>query len=86
MVYVYVLRSYKEKNFYVGYTDNLERRIQEHNTGKVLSTRFRRPYELIYYEACRKQGDALRREKYLKTTYGKRYIRSRLRDDLTERG
>ena len=84
MFYVYVLKSTKDKQFYVGYTNDLEQRILAHEAGKVYSTRRRRPIELIYYEACRQNRDALRREKYLKTTYGKRYIRNRLRGDLEE--
>ena len=84
MFYVYVLKSTKDKQFYVGYTNDLEQRILAHEAGKVYSTRRRRPIELIYYEACRQNRDALRREKYLKTTYGKRYIRNRLKGDLEE--
>ena len=84
MTYVYVIRSQKDHKFYVGYSADLQARILAHNEGKVESTRFRRPLELLYYEACRKESDALRREKYLKTTYGKRYIRNRLKDDLNE--
>ena len=82
MFYVYVLKSQKDNNFYVGYTNDLKKRIDAHNTSKVLSTRLRTPFELIYYEACRKKTDALHKEKYLKTTYGKRYIRNRLKNDL----
>lgn len=82
MHYVYVLRSIKDGRFYTGYTTNLKRRLTEHNAGKVFSTKHRSPFELIYYEACRHQEDALRRERYLKTTYGKRYIKSRIRGDL----
>ena len=82
MFYVYVLKSLMDQRFYVGYTEELDDRIIAHKAGKVFSTKWRRPFEMIYYEACRKQSDALRREKYLKTTYGKRYIRNRLRDDL----
>lgn len=47
------------------------------------STKNRRPLKLIYYEACHNQNDALKREKYLKTTYGKRYIKNRLKEYLT---
>ncbi|GAF95165.1 unnamed protein product, partial [marine sediment metagenome] len=46
----------------------------------------RRPFQLVYYEACLGQQDALRREKYLKTAYGKRYLKNRLREELHERG
>jgi putative endonuclease len=82
MFYVYVLKSQKDDQFYVGYTSDLKNRIFEHNSGKVFSTRPRRPFELVYYEAGRNEKDALKREKYLKTTYGKRYIRNRIKWDF----
>ncbi len=82
MHYVYVLRSKKDGNLYVGHTVDLLKRMEHHNKGIVESTRNRRPLELIYYEACIKQKDALHREKYLKTAYGKRYIKNRLKDYL----
>jgi putative endonuclease len=82
MVYVYVLKSLKDGKFYVGYTADLQKRMNAHETGKVLSTRSRVPFELVYYEASRSEVDALRREKYLKSTYGKRYIRNRIKNDL----
>ncbi|MBA7497341.1 hypothetical protein ES704_00069 [subsurface metagenome] len=82
MFYTYILISEKDDKFYVGYTDNLKRRIVQHNDGCVESTKYRRPLKLIYYEVCLNQKDALHREKYLKTTYGKRYIRNRLKSYL----
>lgn len=81
--YVYVLLSSKDKRFYTGYTSNLEDRINTHNEGLVKSTKDRRPLQLVYFEACLNQQDATHREKYLKTTYGKRYIRSRLKNYFT---
>lgn len=65
--------------FYTGYTSNLEKRIEEHQKGDVISTKYRLPIKLVYYEASFCQKDALHREKYLKSTYGKRYIRNRLK-------
>jgi putative endonuclease len=82
MHYVYVMRSERDGKFYVGYTRDLRKRVKLHNEGRVLSTRTRRPFELVYYEACLARGDALKREKYLKTAYGKRYIKNRIRDHL----
>ena len=82
MHYVYVLRSIRDGRFYTGYAIDLERRIAQHNAGNVFSTKHRRPFELMYYEACRYKEDALRRERYLKTTYGKRYIKNRIKGDL----
>ena len=58
----------------------LELRFDQHQNGEVQSTRNRRPLRLIYYEACINQYDAIRREKYLKTHYGKMFLKNRLRD------
>jgi putative endonuclease len=82
MHYVYVLRSKKDRKFYTGYTADVVKRMEAHNKGLVASTKNRRPLELIYYEACATQQDALHREKYLKTAYGKRYIKNRLKEYL----
>lgn len=73
-----MLRSLNDFNYYIGYTSDLDRRLSEHNEGLSKSTAFRRPFELIYYEACRNIKDATHREKYLKTTYGHRYLKNRL--------
>ena len=83
MYYIYVLQSLKDRQFYVGYTYNLKNRFKEHNNGRVLSTKHRRPLKLVYYEACLNQQDAAKREKYLKTAWGKRYIKNRLQNYLT---
>jgi len=81
--YVYVLKSETDNQFYTGYTSDLRQRIDEHNLGKVQSTKNRRPLKLVYFEGCLNQHDATHREKYLKTTYGKRYIRERLKNYFT---
>ena len=82
MYYVYVLQSEKDKNFYVGYTNDLSKRIKQHNEGNVNSTKDRRPLRLVYYEAFLNQQDATHREKYLKTAWGKRYLRNRIKNFL----
>jgi putative endonuclease len=81
--YVYVLRSQKDGKFYVGYAKDVQKRLEEHNSGQVPSTKGRIPMKLIYWEGCVNQQDATRREKYLKTAWGKRYIRGRIRTYLT---
>ena len=86
MYYVYVIRSQKDKHFYVGFTSDLNRRLKRHNDGLVESTRPRKPFDSVYYEACVNKQDAIRREKYLKSTYGKRYIRNRISNYLEEEG
>ena len=84
MHYVYVLISRKDGQFYTGSTNALKRRLQEHNAGRVNSTKNRIPLDLIYYEACVNESDAWRREKYLKSGMGKRYLQNRLRDHLED--
>ena len=81
--YVYVLRSLKDREFYVGLTDNLPARIDTHNARLVTSTKRRAPFELLYWEGCLNRGDAAQREKYLKTAWGKRYLKARLQRHLT---
>ena len=81
--YVYVLRSTTDGQFYVGLTDNLPARLQAHNAGRVSSTSRRVPFELLYWEGCLNRSDAAQREKYLKTAWGKRYLKMRLRRYLT---
>ena len=83
MYYVYVLLSKKDNKLYTGYTKNLKLRFEQHCKGLVESTKNRRPLELIYYEVCLNQQDATRREKYLKTHYGKMYLKKRLKSYFT---
>ena len=81
--YVYVLLSLKGGKFYTGYTKNLKLRFGQHQKGLVESTRNRRPFKLIYFEACLNQQDATHREKYLKRYYGKLFLHNRLKSYLT---
>ena len=83
MYYTYLLQSMKDMDFYTGSTKNLKLRFEQHNKGLVESTKDRRPLKLIYYEACLTQEDATRREKYLKTYNGKRFLKGRLKSYLT---
>jgi putative endonuclease len=81
--YVYVLRSLSDRQLYVGLSKDLRVRFAQHQDGHVHSTAARRPFELVYYEACRNIHDAAMREKYLKSAWGKRYIKNRLKRYLT---
>jgi putative endonuclease len=83
MYYIYVLRSELDLNFYTGFTKDLKLRFERHNDGLVKSTRDRRPFKLIYYEACLDKNDAIKREKYLKTFHGKMFLKRRLKSYLT---
>ncbi len=66
MYYLYVLKSKKDSLGYIGSTTDLKRRFKEHNEGKVLSTKSRRPFSLVYYEAYLDELDARLREANLK--------------------
>jgi putative endonuclease len=83
MFYTYVLQSGSDGKFYTGYTTDLKLRFEQHQKGRVESTKNRLPLNLIYYEACLRQEDALRRERYLKKYNGKRFLHKRLKSYLT---
>jgi len=84
MFYVYVLESELNGELYTGFTNDLKRRILEHNKGLNLSTKRYKPWHLIYYEACLSEVDAYRREHYLKTTQGGRLLKRRLKEYFYE--
>lgn len=86
MFYTYLLRSKNNKQWYTGSTNDLRKRLKEHNDGKSNYTKKYIPYEIIYYEACVNEQDARTREKYLKTGMGKRYLKNRLRRFLSLTG
>nr|WP_320022427.1 GIY-YIG nuclease family protein [uncultured Draconibacterium sp.] len=76
--YTYILYREKDNQNYAGYTHDLNLRFEQHCKGNVPSTKHRRPLQLIYFEACLSE-DALRREKYFKTHYGKMFLKNRLK-------
>jgi putative endonuclease len=81
--YTYVLVSAGDRKWYTGVTRDTIRRLKQHNAGLVSSTKHRVPLKMVYFEACLDKDDAYRREKYLKTGMGKRYLRNRLKGGLT---
>ena len=81
MYYVYILQL-SNNQLYTGFTNNLKRRIDEHKKGKVTFTSQRLPVKLAHYEAYMLKSDAMRREKYLKTTEGKYFLHQQIRDYL----
>jgi len=82
--YIYILKSLKDNLLYTGYTSDLKKRLEEHNSGKVVSTKNRLPLKLVYFEGCINQQDATHREKYLKTSWGKRYLKERMKNHYRE--
>lgn len=66
MFYMYIIKSEKDGNLYTGSTDDLKKRFAEHNNGLCNSTKYRRPFKLVYYEAYASEKDARHREQSLK--------------------
>ena len=78
MWYVYILRSEKDKKLYIGSTDNINRRLSEHNSGNVDSTRYRVPLKLEAYFAVTDKPRAIKLEQYLKTGSGRAFTNKRI--------
>lgn len=79
LFYTYILQSELDGYRYIGFTDNLKRRLEEHGNGRVSSTEGHVPMKLIYCEMCTNENDARRRELYFKTTDGRRFLAKRLK-------
>jgi len=79
---IYVLCSLKDNSFYIGFAENLKQRLTDHFHGDSKSTAPRRPFKLIFCEYFPSKKDALRREKYFKTTKGKRTLKLLLKNSL----
>lgn len=84
MFYVYCLESLINGNHYFGYTKDIKRRFKEHNQKLNFSTKRYAPWKLIYYEACLNENDAKRREKYFKTSQGRKMLKLRIKEYLYE--
>ena len=81
---VYVLYSLKDLQFYIGYTANFKRRMEEHAEGRSQSTACRRPFVCVFVEYYFSKKDAMRREVYFKTSTGKRVLKLMLSESLAE--
>jgi len=82
MYFVYALISKKDKSFYIGFSKHIKRRVEEHNNGKVASTKTKRPLVLLFCEGYLSKKDALRRERYFKSSKGKTTLKQILRESL----
>jgi putative endonuclease len=75
MFYVYILISEKDHRTYVGFTSDLQRRIEKHNSGMVKSTKYRRPLKILFYETFSTSPEAKKRETYWKSGAGRRKLK-----------
>ena len=79
MYYVYVLKSRKDNKFYVGYTNNLERRVKQHRSArKGYYTSGKGPWDLVYYEVFEDKATAIRREKFYKSGKGREVLKKKI--------
>ncbi len=76
MYYVYVIKSLNHEKYYTGHTNNIERRLKEHNIGKTKSIKSFAPFELVYFEKFSNREDAIGREKYLKSGSGREFLKT----------
>jgi len=78
--YVYVIESARSNGLYIGYSTDLKTRLKYHNNGLNVSTKPYVPWKLIFYESYLSEGDAVRRERYLKTSQGSRLLKRMLKE------
>ena len=78
MFYTYVLRSRRDGHLYIGMSGDLSNRVRAHNSGKVRSTKGRRPLDLVYYESYRTKAEARIREIFLKSGQGREYLKTKI--------
>ena len=76
MYFVYVLKSLKDGKRYIGFSNDLKRRLEEHNSGLIKSTRNRKPLKLIYFEEFPNKDEAMKRENFFKTGKGREFLNS----------
>ena len=84
MIYVYAILSEVTGRCYVGISEDVTRRLSEHNAGKMKYTKAYRPWRLVYEEACPDRASARRREKYFKTGGGRRRLQRIIAAELRE--
>ena len=77
MFYVYVLKSINYNKFYTGFTSDLVKRLAEHNSGKTKSNKTYAPFDIVYSEEIDSREEARKREKYLKTGAGRRFLQGK---------
>ena len=82
MYYVYILYIEEFDRYYIGQTDNLELRINRHNSGMVTSTKSYIPWELKYYEELESRGEAMKREKFLKKQRNKEFYEKLIKSSI----
>jgi putative endonuclease len=79
MFYIYAIESQLDRRIYVGLTENIEKRLEQHNKGKTKSTKAYCPWVIKYFETASTRLDARKKEKYLKSGVGKEFLKGLIR-------
>ena len=82
--FLYVLESKIDRSWYIGYTTDVARRLTDHNRSKNTSTKAKKPWQILYFEAYRDKRDALGREKFLKSGSGRKYLKKQMAHYMVE--
>ena len=85
MFFVYIIKSLKNKRYYIGSTNNIKRRIKEHNKGKNKYTSLTKPFLLVYKEKYKTLSEARKRETYLKKLKSRKYIEWLIKESRKEK-
>ena len=83
--YVYILKSLKDNGIYIGMSKNPEDRLKQHNKGKTVSTRSRRPFVMLYKEEYNSADEARQREQYCKSGIGREQIKQKINSSVAQR-
>ena len=78
MFYAYVLKSVNHDYIYKGHCEDLEKRLKEHNSGMTKSIRPYIPFKIVYFEIFDSRAEAIKREKYFKSSHGRKFLKSKL--------
>jgi putative endonuclease len=81
MFYVYILKSLKSGRYYIGYSEHPDRRLSEHNSGKVFSTRNHRPWIKVYFETFSTELEAIKREREIKSRKSRTYLENLIKNN-----
>ena len=78
MFYAYVIQSLRDGSYYKGHCENIEVRLKQHNLGMTKSIKSKVPFKVAYFEEFEKRELAIEREKYFKSSAGRRFLKTKL--------
>jgi putative endonuclease len=78
MFHAYVIKSIQKDFYYKGHCENLEERLKQHNSGMTLSIKSYLPFEFVYHETFETRAEAILREKYFKSSAGRRFLKNKI--------